>query len=244
MQNRPFLAQKGKTVPINWRRGMLRLWMLASVAWIMGWVIYFAIELIRGESSLEMVVAPVVLLAPPIALLLFGMATRWAFQGFQPDERAAANRGASAFRFGGGQLFPAAVKAGPAISPAASNSISAFRTRRPRAVARIWLPCLLSRPSSSSPERPAGSSRYPVLTCRLSISSPSLSRKPISSISSACSRGLSSQTSSQPWPRSNYLSSPSARGTDRGPRGFRFARCRRGRAHRAPRRYNRHISNR
>ncbi len=49
MQNRPFIAQKGKTVPINWRRGMYRLWLLASAAWIMGWVIYFVIELIRGE---------------------------------------------------------------------------------------------------------------------------------------------------------------------------------------------------
>jgi hypothetical protein len=53
----------------------------------MGWVIYFAIEVIRGESSLGLV-APVVLLAPPIALLLFGMATRWAFQGFQPEGQA------------------------------------------------------------------------------------------------------------------------------------------------------------
>ncbi len=89
MQNRPFIAHKGKMAPINWRRGMFRLWLLASAAWIMGWVIYFAIEYIRGESSLGLV-APVVLLAPPVALLLFGMATRWAFQGFQPDEQAPA----------------------------------------------------------------------------------------------------------------------------------------------------------
>ncbi len=89
MQNRPFLAQKDKTVPINWRRGIFRLWVLASAAWIMGWVIYFAIELIRTESTVgQLVVAPVVLLAPPVALLLFGMATRWAFQGFQTDDQS------------------------------------------------------------------------------------------------------------------------------------------------------------
>ena len=87
MQNRPFNFQKEKQAPINWRRGIFRLWLLASAAWIMGWVIYFAIELIRGESTIgQLVVAPVVLLAPPVALLLFCIATRWAFQGFQVDD--------------------------------------------------------------------------------------------------------------------------------------------------------------
>ncbi len=88
MQNRPFNFQREKQVPINWRRGIFRLWVLASAAWIMGWVIYFAIELIRGESTIgQLVVAPVVLLAPPVALLLFGVATRWAFQGFVADDQ-------------------------------------------------------------------------------------------------------------------------------------------------------------
>ncbi|MGO9484544.1 MAG: hypothetical protein ACLPX9_08165 [Rhodomicrobium sp.] len=88
MQNRPFNFQKEKTVPINWRRGVFRLWVLASAAWIMGWVIYFAITLISGESTIhQLVVAPVVLLGPPVALLLFGIATRWAFRGFQVDDQ-------------------------------------------------------------------------------------------------------------------------------------------------------------
>ncbi len=87
MQNRPFGAQKEKPIPINWRRGMFRLWVLASAAWIMGWLIYFAIELISGESTVsQLVVAPVVLLGPPVALMLFGVATRWAFRGFQVDD--------------------------------------------------------------------------------------------------------------------------------------------------------------
>jgi hypothetical protein len=89
MQHRLFNAQKEKPLPVNWRRGIFRLWILVSIAWIMGWVIFFAIELIRGEAPTpQLAVAPVVLLAPPIALLLFGMATRWAFQGFQVDDQS------------------------------------------------------------------------------------------------------------------------------------------------------------
>ncbi|MFY9639993.1 MAG: hypothetical protein WCD20_06070 [Rhodomicrobium sp.] len=87
MQNRPFSVQKEKPIPINWRRGFFRLWVLASAAWIMGWLIYFAIELISGESTVgQLVVAPVVLFGPPVALMLFGLATRWAFRGFQVDD--------------------------------------------------------------------------------------------------------------------------------------------------------------
>lgn len=53
----------------------------------MGWLIYFAIELISGESTVgQLVVAPVVLFGPPVALMLFGLATRWAFRGFQVDD--------------------------------------------------------------------------------------------------------------------------------------------------------------
>ncbi len=87
MQNRPFSVQKEKPIPINWRRGFFRLWVLASAAWIMGWLIYFAIELISGKSTVgQLVVAPVVLFGPPVALMLFGLATRWAFRGFQVDD--------------------------------------------------------------------------------------------------------------------------------------------------------------
>ena len=87
MQNRLFNAHKEKSVPINWRRGMFRLWMLASIAWIMGWIILFIIQFLLGEAPTpQLAVAPVILFAPPIALLLFGLATRWAFQGFQADD--------------------------------------------------------------------------------------------------------------------------------------------------------------
>ncbi len=87
MQNRPFSAQKEKPIPINWRRGIFRLWILASAAWIMGTLIYFAIELIGGEMAVgQLVVVPVFLFGPPVALLLFGIAARWAFRGFQIDD--------------------------------------------------------------------------------------------------------------------------------------------------------------
>ncbi|MGO9983195.1 MAG: hypothetical protein ACLPIX_03165 [Rhodomicrobium sp.] len=87
MSNRPFKLERGKSEPINWRRGMYRLWLLASAAWIMGWLINFAIEFIRDElTTHDLLVVPVVLFGPPVALLFFGVATRWAFQGFSTDE--------------------------------------------------------------------------------------------------------------------------------------------------------------
>jgi hypothetical protein len=72
---------------INWRRGLFRVWLLASVAWIMGWAVYLAIYGIRGgfKDLDELLVVPVLLLGPPIALLLFGAMTRWAFKGFAND---------------------------------------------------------------------------------------------------------------------------------------------------------------
>lgn len=86
--NRSFNPDREKPIPINWRRGMFRLWVLTSSAWIMGWLIFFAIELIGGESTFhQLVVAPIVLFGPPVALLLFGVATRWAFRGFQAEDR-------------------------------------------------------------------------------------------------------------------------------------------------------------
>jgi len=88
MQNRRFNLEREKTTPINWRRGMIRLWILASTAWIMGWSLYFVIEFINGATRQELFGIPVVLFGPPLALLLFGLAARWAFQGFETDEKS------------------------------------------------------------------------------------------------------------------------------------------------------------
>lgn len=72
---------------INWRRGLLRIWLLASVAWIMSWIIYLAMFGIQGgfKDINDFLVIPVVLFGPPIALLLLGTMARWAFKGFMPD---------------------------------------------------------------------------------------------------------------------------------------------------------------
>lgn len=84
---RPLRQDNEEQFPVNWRRGMFRVWVLISAAWLMGWIIYFIIEVIETEfrEGGKTLVIPVVLLGPPVALLLFGLAARWAFQGFRPD---------------------------------------------------------------------------------------------------------------------------------------------------------------
>jgi len=69
---------------LNWRRGLFRVWLLLSAGWILGWVIYFAIEGMQGglNSSGEWISVPIVLFAPPIALAIFGAAMIWALRGF------------------------------------------------------------------------------------------------------------------------------------------------------------------
>jgi len=73
---------------INWRRGLFRVWLLLSIAWIMGWMVYLIIYGIQGgfKDLRDFLVLPVLLFGPPVALLLFGAAARWAFQGFVPDK--------------------------------------------------------------------------------------------------------------------------------------------------------------
>jgi hypothetical protein len=73
---------------VNWRRGLIRVWLLLSAAWIMGWAVYlilFAIQ-VGFKNSHDFFAIPVLLFGPPIALFLFGLAAGWAFRGFKPDE--------------------------------------------------------------------------------------------------------------------------------------------------------------
>jgi hypothetical protein len=43
-----------------------------------------AIEFTEGDASgRDLLAAPIMLLGPPVALMLFGLATRWAFRGFE-----------------------------------------------------------------------------------------------------------------------------------------------------------------
>ena len=73
---------------VNWRRGFFRVWLLASGAWIMSWVLWLMIYGIsRGFRDMHEVFAvPVLLFGPPVALMLFGLVAGWAFRGFKPDE--------------------------------------------------------------------------------------------------------------------------------------------------------------
>ena len=54
------------------------------------WAVYLAIWALRwGFDRLgDLLAIPVLLFGPPLALLLFGLATVWAFRGFAPDKRA------------------------------------------------------------------------------------------------------------------------------------------------------------
>jgi hypothetical protein len=66
---------------------LLRIWLLLSAAWIMGWVVYLTIYGIRAgfQSSGDFLAIPVLLVGPPIALLLFGLVAGWAVRGFKPE---------------------------------------------------------------------------------------------------------------------------------------------------------------
>jgi hypothetical protein len=81
-------VRKGEATPVNWRRGLLRLWLLLSGAWIVAWTIYLVVDGIQSEfkASRDLLVLPVLFFGPPIALLLFGVAAGWAFRGFNVDK--------------------------------------------------------------------------------------------------------------------------------------------------------------
>jgi hypothetical protein len=84
---RPFAANE-ETTPLNWRRGLFRLWLLVSAAWVMSWSIYFILSAIAQALKTvgDFLAIPVVFFGPPIALLLCGMATRWAIRGFGAEK--------------------------------------------------------------------------------------------------------------------------------------------------------------
>ena len=76
--------------PIDWRRGLFRVWLLVSAAWLMGWIIYLAMYGIQGgfKAASDLLVLPILLFTPPIALLLFGLAAHWAFRSFKVEDDA------------------------------------------------------------------------------------------------------------------------------------------------------------
>ena len=87
MPRRDFGVTNSK-MQVNWRRGFFRVWLLASGAWIMSWVLWLMIYGIsKGFRDMhEIFAVPVLLFGPPVALMLFGLVAGWAFRGFKPDE--------------------------------------------------------------------------------------------------------------------------------------------------------------
>ena len=45
---RRFATKTEETIPLNWRRGMIRIWLVLSAAWIMGWIIEFLVYGLQG----------------------------------------------------------------------------------------------------------------------------------------------------------------------------------------------------
>lgn len=76
-----------RVTELNWRRGLLRVWLLFSAAWMMGWIVYLVLYGLRSgfQGPGEFFAIPVLLIGPPIALLLFGLVAGWAFRGFKPE---------------------------------------------------------------------------------------------------------------------------------------------------------------
>ena len=80
-------AKVEEPTPVNWRRGLFRVWLLFCAAWMMGWIIYLIMFGLHGgfKTTGDFLVIPVLLFGPPIALLLFGLAAGWAFRGFRAE---------------------------------------------------------------------------------------------------------------------------------------------------------------
>jgi hypothetical protein len=81
---------RSRTVtPVNWDRGLLRLWCVTSGAWATSWALYAMISnLDDGLWTGAAIKIPVALCAPPVALLIVGLMTKWALRGFAPRKAA------------------------------------------------------------------------------------------------------------------------------------------------------------
>jgi hypothetical protein len=81
------LSPAPERTPISWRRGLFRMWLLISSGWVMSWAIYLIMYGLRDgyTGNRDFVVIPILLAVPPVALLIFGLATGWAFRGFRAD---------------------------------------------------------------------------------------------------------------------------------------------------------------
>jgi hypothetical protein len=59
----------------------------------MGWIIYLIMAGLHGSIQTvgDFLEIPVLLLGPPVALFLFGLAAGWAFRGFKPESAPSEN---------------------------------------------------------------------------------------------------------------------------------------------------------
>jgi hypothetical protein len=64
------------------------MWILLSTAWIMGWTIQLIMSVLQNgvQTAGDVLVMPVLLLGPPLALLLFGIGAGWTLRGFKVDD--------------------------------------------------------------------------------------------------------------------------------------------------------------
>ncbi len=87
------VGAKENEKPINWRRGLFRIWLLISAGWIMAWIIYFILNGIQGgfRTAGDFLVVPVLLFGPPIAVFVLAIAAGWAFRGFKMDDASSGN---------------------------------------------------------------------------------------------------------------------------------------------------------
>jgi hypothetical protein len=92
--SRRTFSPAAEPIVINWRRGLFRVWLLISAGWVMGWTIYLIMYSLQGgySGNRDFVAIPILLLAPPLALFIFGAATGWAFRGFQAEDDKGASK--------------------------------------------------------------------------------------------------------------------------------------------------------
>jgi hypothetical protein len=72
------LGVPGQSMATGFRRGLFRIWLLLSAGWIMSWLIDLVLSVLEdGFKKSDLLVMPVLLFAPSIALLVFVVVAGW-----------------------------------------------------------------------------------------------------------------------------------------------------------------------